>query len=79
MHNIGYPLHRENRGNGQKKIPCQGKHREFGNFAKTHGIRFAQVVNSLILKLKDILKFAANISKICFEAGYVYQVSFVYI
>ena len=29
----GYPLHRENRENGQK-IPCQGKHREFGNFAK---------------------------------------------
>ena len=25
----GYPLHRENRENGQKN-PCQGKHREFG-------------------------------------------------
>ena len=32
----GYPLHRENRENGQNKS-CQGKHREFGNFAKTHG------------------------------------------
>ena len=54
-------MHRENRENGQK-IPCQGKHREFGNFAKTQGIWFAQVVNSQILKVKDISKFAAKIS-----------------
>ena len=68
-------------GKMAKRIPCQGKHREFGNFAKTQGIRkfcqntgnleilpkhrefgnfaktqgiwFAQVVNSLILKVKD--------------------------
>ena len=26
-----------------KSIPYQGKHREFGNFAKTKGIWFAQV------------------------------------
>ena len=45
-----------------KIIPCQGKHREFGNFAKTQGILFAQVVNSLILKVKDIAIFAAKIS-----------------
>ena len=45
-----------------KEIPCQGKHREFGNFTKTQGIWFAQVVNSLILKVKDISKFAAKIS-----------------
>ena len=31
-----------------------GKPREFGNFAKTQGILFAQVVNYLILKVKDI-------------------------
>ena len=37
---------------------CQGKHREFGNFAKTQGIWFAQVVNSLILRVKDISIFA---------------------
>ena len=43
------------------KNPCQGKHREFGNFAKTQGIWFALVVNSLILKVKDILIFAAKI------------------
>ena len=30
-----YPRHRENRENGGGKHPCQGKHREFGNFAKT--------------------------------------------
>ena len=45
-----------------KKVPCQGKHREFGNFAKTQEILFAQVVNSLIQKVKDISIFAAKIS-----------------
>ena len=38
-----------------KKNPCQGKHRKFLKFAKTQGIWFAQVVNSPILKVKDIL------------------------
>ena len=52
-----------------KEIPCQGKHREIGNFAKTQGIWFARIVNYLILK--DILIFAAKKSKILFEAGYV--------
>ena len=37
-------------GKMAKKIPCQGKHREFGNFAKTQGILLAQVVNFLILQ-----------------------------
>ena len=47
---------------------CWGKHSELGKFAKTQGNRkaqgigFAQVVNSLILKVKDISIFAANIS-----------------
>ena len=41
-----------------KNIPCQGKHREFGNFVKTQGISLAQVVNALILKVKDIAMFA---------------------
>ena len=48
-------------GKMAQQIPCQGKHREFGNFAKTQGILFAQVVNSLILKVKDILIFGAKI------------------
>ena len=45
-------------------FPCQGKDREFGNFAKTQEILFAQVVNSLILdsKVKDIAIFAVKIS-----------------
>ena len=34
------------------KIPCLG---EFGNFAKTQGTLFAQVVDSLILKGKNNL------------------------
>ena len=52
-----------------KNISCQGKHREFGNFAKTQGIWFAQVVNSLILKVKDIGIFAAKFSSFFPEAG----------
>ena len=35
---------------------------EFGNFAKTQGILFAQVENFLILQVKDIVIFAAKIS-----------------
>ena len=49
-------------GKWPKKNPCQGKHREFGNFAKTQGILFAQDVNSLILEVKHIAIFAAKIS-----------------
>ena len=62
MYITGYPpWHRENRENGPKN-PCQGKGREFGNFAKAQGILFAQDVNSLILKVKDIAIFAAKTS-----------------
>ena len=57
-----------------KNIPCQGKHREFGNFVKTQGkhrefylntgktqgILLAQVVNVLIIKVKDIAIVAAK-------------------
>ena len=78
----GYPRHRENRENGPK-IPCQGKHREFGNFVKTQGkhrefclnigktwgILFAQVVNVLILKVKDIAIVAAKKSIFFPQAG----------
>ena len=42
---------------------CTGKTGKMGNLAKTQGIWFAQVVNSLILKVKDISKFAAKISQ----------------
>ena len=52
-----------------KQNPCQGKHREFGNFVKTQGIWFAQVVNSLILKVKSIPIFAAKKSKKKLKAG----------
>ena len=45
------------------KIFHPRKHREFGNSAKTLEIGFAQVVNSLIRKVKGILIFAAKISK----------------
>ena len=49
---------------------------EFGNFNKTHGIWFAQVLNSLILIVKDISIFAVKISPEKIEAG---SVSFVYV
>ena len=57
------PTAQRKQGKWSKKNPCQGKHREFGNFGKTPGIWFAHVVNSLILKVKDILKFAVKISQ----------------
>ena len=45
-------------GKMAKTNHCQGKHREFGNFAKTQGILFAQVLNFQILNLTDISIFA---------------------
>ena len=63
-----YPLHRENRENGGEKSVRENT----GNlaiFAKTQEkdrILFAQVVNSLILKVKDISIFAAKISSFFF-------------
>ena len=42
-------MHRGNRENGKINL-CQGNHRAFRNVAKTQGILFAEVVNSLILK-----------------------------
>ena len=47
-----------------KKNPCQGKHREFGNFAKTQGIWFVQVVNSLIRKVKIFLFLLRKVVKV---------------
>ena len=66
-------------GKMDQKNPCRGKHKEFGNFAKTQGIWFAQVVNSLIQQVKDIAIFAMQIFQFSLEAGYVCQVRFVYV
>ena len=52
-----------------KITPCQGKHREFENLGKTQGILLAQVVNVLILKVKDIAIVAAKKSIFFPEAG----------
>ena len=46
------------------KNPCQGKHGKFGSFGKTQGICFAQVVNSLILKVKNSSIFARKIPEL---------------
>ena len=66
-------------GKRNKKIPVRELHREFRNFTKTHRILFAEVVNSLILKVKNISIFATKISIFFPECGYVCQVSFVYV
>ena len=61
----GYPRHRENRENGQNKSlsgKTQGIWKFCQNTGKIQGIWFAQVVNSLILMVKDISVFAAKIS-----------------
>ena len=54
----------QNTGNFVKTQGILSKHREFcqntGNFVKTQGILLAQVVNALILKVKDIAVFAAK-------------------
>ena len=60
---IRVPTAQGKQGKCPKKNPCQGKHRELGNLAKSQGIWFAQLVNSLILKVKDILVFAAKFFK----------------
>ena len=59
----GYPRHRENRENYQKKSlsgKTQGIWKFCQNTGKTQGILFAQLVNFLILKVKDIAIFAAK-------------------
>ena len=61
----GYPRHRENRENGKKKSLSwkrQGIWKFCQNTGKTQGILLAQVVSSLILKVKDIAIFATKIS-----------------
>ena len=57
MRLAGYPLHRENRENGQKEFPVRS------NTGKTQGIRFAQVVDYLIPKVKDISILPVKSSK----------------
>ena len=78
VHLAKSPLHRENWENGKKKFR-QGKHKEFGNFVKTRGISFTQVVNSLMLKVKNIAIFAVQSSRFFLAVAYVCQVGFVYV
>ena len=62
----GVPTAQGKQGKWKKKtIPCQGKHRKYRNFVQAQGVLFAQVVHSLILKVKDIVIFAAKISSFC--------------
>ena len=57
------PTAQGKQGEMANKNPCPGKPREFGNFAKGQGIWFAQVVNTLIVKVNDISIFATKISQ----------------
>ena len=61
LRNIQGPYSTGKTGEMVKIIPCQGKRREFGYFANTDGISFAQIVNSLILKIRDIAIFAEKL------------------
>ena len=61
QHSAGYLLHRENKQNGQTNS-LSAKRQGIWKFCQTQGIWFAQVVNSLILKVKDIMIIAAKIS-----------------
>ena len=68
----GYPRHRENRENGGGKIVVRentGNLEILPKHKETQGILFSQVVNSLILKVKDIAIFAAKIPIFFPEAG----------
>ena len=47
---------------------------EFGNFAKTQGILFAKVVNSMILKIQDIAIIAAKFSKFSKLVLHIYEI-----
>ena len=58
---IRVPTAQRKQGKWPKKNG-QGKHNELGNFVKTQGIWFAEIVNSLILKVKNISIFAVKIS-----------------
>ena len=65
-----------------QKKSCQGKHREFGNFAKTQGkhrefdLPCCKFPDS---KGKRYFDICPENSQKNFKAGYVYQVSLVYV
>ena len=58
----GYPRHREHGQNKSLSGKTQGIWKFCQNTGKAQGIWFAQVVNSLILTVKDISIFAMKIS-----------------
>ena len=65
LYKPGFPRHRENRENGNNKIPVRentGNLEILPKHKENTGIWFAQVVNSLVLKVRDIAIFAAKIS-----------------
>ena len=65
----GYPRHRENDPKTSLSGKTQGIWKFCQNTGKTQGILFGQVVNSLILKVKDFVIFAAKMAIFFPEAG----------
>ena len=64
MSHAGYPRHRENRENGNKKSlseKTQGIRKFLPISGNSQGILFAQVVNSLMPKVNHIAIFAGKI------------------
>ena len=57
----GSPLHKENREMAKRNF-LSGKTQIIWKFGQNTGNVFAQVVNSLILQVKDIVIFAVKIS-----------------
>ena len=72
------PTAQEKQGKWPKRFPVRENTGSL-EFLSKQGIWFAQVVNSLVLKVKDISIFAAKIPQILFLFGYVCQVSFAYV
>ena len=58
---------RENRENGNYKKSLSGKTEGIWKFCQNTGNLVGSIVNYLILKVKDILVFAMDISKFCLK------------
>ena len=70
----GYPRHRETGKMAKKNIPVRentGNSENLPKYRENTGISFPQVVNSLILKVKDIATFSIFFQKLNRSANMV--------
>ena len=78
-HTVGFPLHRENKEKGKwQKKSLPGKHRKFGNLAKTQRILYLKVVYSLIPKYEGYEDICREICDFLNETARVCKVNFIY-